>query len=257
MGRRRVVPLERGLPDDGDALGRRRAQLGQLALEVARLLERRRGQGAVAPPQRGDDVAQGRRDVAHRARGLGARPADGRGRGEGADDERHEPADEGVEPPRDRAALVRDERDDEDRLHAGLDDEQLPAREHDGDAHREDDDDRHLPRAVAEPEDDDVADEHADGDAHRHLDDPAQPLPVGEPEAEDGGDGGEERDRVTEHVGGDEPGDEDGDADLEDERPPVAQPPQPPLERRPRRRPSSRRARPQDEVGALRHGPDA
>ncbi len=55
-----------------------------------------------------------------------------------------------------------------------------PAREHDGDAHREDDDDRHLPRPVAEREDDDVADEHADGDAHGHLDDPTQPLPVGE-----------------------------------------------------------------------------
>ncbi len=227
-----MAPQERRLADDRHPLRGGDAQLGELALEVAGLLQRRGGQHPVAAAQGGDDVAQGRRDVAHHAGRLGTGTPDGGGGGDGPDEQGHDAADDRVEPARHGALLGGDERDDEDRLDPGLDDEELAGRQHDRDPHGEHDDQGQLPGAVAEHEDDDVTDEHPDGDADRHLDDPAQPLPVGEAEAQDGRDGGEEGHRVAEDVLGHEPGRQDGDADLGDEHPALAQPAQSALQAR-------------------------
>ena len=134
-------------------------------------------------------------DVPHGAGGLGPRPPHRRRRRDRPDDERDEAADERVEPAGDRRALVGDERHDEHRLHARLDDEQLTRRHHDRDGHREHHDDRHLPRPGAEHGHDEVADEHPDRHPDGHLDDPSQPLAVGQPEAEDRRHRGEERGR--------------------------------------------------------------
>ena len=58
-----------------------------------------------------------------------------------------------------------------------------------------------------EPVGQQVADEDADRDPDGHLGDPAQPLAVGGAEADHRGDRGEERRRVVEDVGGDDPRD--------------------------------------------------
>ena len=114
-------------------------------------------------------------------------------------------ADDRVGPAREGRARIGHQRRHHDRLHGRLHHEQLPAVEQDRRRHRQRHDDRQLPPARPDAGDDQVGEEHADRDPDGHLGDPPQPLAVGRPEAHDGRDGREERRRVAEQVGGDEP----------------------------------------------------
>ena len=87
-----------------------------------------------------------------------------------------------------------------DRLHGRLGDHELPAVEQERDRHRQRHHERDLPPARAEPDHQQVTEQHAERDPDGHLRDPTQPLAVRRAEADDRRDRGEERRRVAEQV---------------------------------------------------------
>ena len=201
LGRRGVPAQQRGLAHDRHALGGRRAQLDELALQGARLVQGRVREHPVAAAQGGDDVPQRRRDA--RAR-CGPPPAGAAARARSG---AIAPMTSATSPPT-RASSHRENAAFWSATSATMNTDCTPAwmtsswpdDSTNGEAHRDDDDDGHLPGTGAEHEHDEVTDEDADRDADGHLGDAPQPLAVGEPEAEDRRDRREERVAVPEDV---------------------------------------------------------
>ena len=97
----------------------------------------------------------------------------------GRGDQRDRTADQRVHPAGQRVAGRRGERHHDDALHGGLGHEQRAGVEQQRHRHRQRDQHRHLPRAGADHQQQQVGEEHPDGHADRDLRDPPQPLPVG------------------------------------------------------------------------------
>ena len=94
-----------------------------------------------------------------------------------------------------------------------------------GQAHRDDDDDGDLPSPGPRNADEEVSSEDTDGHADGDLDDATEALAVGDPEADDGDDGREERCGMREDVACNPPGDTCGQGALDEQEGPRAQPP--------------------------------
>ena len=101
-----------------------------------------------------------------------------------------------------------------------------------GEAHRGEGDDGDLPRPDTEGAREPGTDEDADTHSDRDLDDPPVPLTERHAEADDGRHRREERLRMSEHCGGQEPRSAGRDGALQDEEDAFAQPDDPPPYRR-------------------------
>jgi hypothetical protein len=139
------------------------------------------------------------------------------GEDQGVDGQRDAPADQRVERTGERdPARRRLQRRDQRRGHGSLLREHLAGAEQQGDRHGEADHDRELPGARAEHQDEQIA----DGDPERDADDDLEGAPAAlaerQSERDDRRDGREERPRVADDLGGDEPGDQRGQRDLDD-----------------------------------------
>ena len=212
-------------------VGRHARQLAGVGRHLGPLVERRLGRAAAH--QRVLDVGGGpgpqaaSEDPQHAGQLLdgGVRqrarvPARVPGR-QHRDRERDDSADGGVDPPAERATARGDrgQPDDDERLHAGLRGEHLPAVDEPRDDRREEQHDGHLPGAVADEVHEQVTQRDTDRHADGELRDPPQGPVRGEPEGHPRADGREERVRVAHPVAGDRERDGRGQRRLEDREP--------------------------------------